>query len=837
MARHGSLPTVLLYDTRGLRLFEEITYLDEYYLTNAEIEVLTAHARTIAERMPDNAQLIELGSGNLRKIEILLKEFERIRKEVDYYALDLSLEELNRTFAAISPQTYQHVRFHGLHGTYDDALSWLQNPDNRKQPTCVLSMGSSLGNFRRPEAAEFLGRFARLLGSSDSVIVGLDACKDRDKVYRAYNDSKGVTSRFYLNGLSHANAVLGYEAFKPGQWEVVCSFDEANGCHQAFYVPTQDVTINGISLRKGEKILFEEAFKYDLHERERLWRDAGLVPAASFGNSSNDYHIHMLSPASFSLPTDPREYVAHSVPTLQEWRSLWTAWDIVTKSMTPQEELLSKPIKLRNALIFYLGHIPTFLDIHLTRGTRGKPTEPKSYQLIFERGIDPDVDNPEQCHAHSEIPDEWPPLGEILDYQERVRSRVQSIMKTETDGLQKNNRLLGEALWVGFEHEAMHLETFLYMLLQSDRTLPPPGVSTPDFEGMAREARKNAKPNKWFSIPQQTFTIGLHDVDHSKVPEQSFGWDNEKPQRVVTVPAFEAQGRPITNGEYAKYLEVNQIRDIPASWMVSAPDGHGAANGNHHHHHVNGESHASDDFISKFSVRTVFGPVPLVWALDWPVIASYDELAGYARWMNCRLPTFEEVKSIYKYSQSMKAASKENGVLHVTNGGMKSNGTNGHTHTDDVGESYHERNPPKSRAPDHQPVQPSSSSTDRMPVFIDLDGCNVGFKHWHPIPVTPEGDKLAGQGELGGVWEWTSSPLTPHEGFEAMEIYPGYTADFFDGKHYIVLGGSWATHPRIAGRTTFTTIPMLGQERVWCGMSDLMNQSIRTSTVLTRYAV
>jgi hypothetical protein len=26
--------------------------------------------------------------------------------------------------------------------------------------------------------------------------------------------------------------------------------------------------------------------------------------------------------------------------------------------------------------------------------------------------------------------------------------------------------------------------------------------------------------------------------------------------------------------------------------------------------------------------------------------------------------------------------------------------------------------------------------------------------------------------------------------------------DFFDGKHNIVLGGSWATHPRIAGRKT-----------------------------------
>lgn len=58
-----SLPTMLLYDTKGLQLFEEITYLDEYYLTDAEIEVLTASAVQIVDRIPDNAQLLELGSG------------------------------------------------------------------------------------------------------------------------------------------------------------------------------------------------------------------------------------------------------------------------------------------------------------------------------------------------------------------------------------------------------------------------------------------------------------------------------------------------------------------------------------------------------------------------------------------------------------------------------------------------------------------------------------------------------------------------------------------------------------------------------------------------------
>ncbi|MBE3041568.1 SUMF1/EgtB/PvdO family nonheme iron enzyme [Candidatus Bathyarchaeota archaeon] len=85
-------------------------------------------------------------------------------------------------------------------------------------------------------------------------------------------------------------------------------------------------------------------------------------------------------------------------------------------------------------------------------------------------------------------------------------------------------------------------------------------------------------------------------------------------------------------------------------------------------------------------------------------------------------------------------------------------------------------------------------------LFMDLDGANVGLRHWHPVPVTHQGDRLAGQAGMGGVWEWTSSPLARWEGFEPMALYPGYTADFFDEKHNIVLGGSWATHPRIAGR-------------------------------------
>lgn len=208
---------------------------------------------------------------------------------MDYYALDLSLEELQRTFSEVSTSTYTHVRFHGLHGTYDDGLTWLKNPENRKQSLCILSLGSSVGNFTRDDAAGFLRGFAELLGPSDSMLIGLDACKDPAKVYRAYNDRKGTTHKFYVNGLVHANVVLGADAFKPDQWQVVTVYDEEGGRHRAFYSPTQDVSINGIKLHKGEKFLFEESYKYSTEESEQLWRNAGLIPVAAFGNSSDQY--------------------------------------------------------------------------------------------------------------------------------------------------------------------------------------------------------------------------------------------------------------------------------------------------------------------------------------------------------------------------------------------------------------------------------------------------------------------------------------------------------------------------------------------------------------------
>lgn len=237
----------------------------------------------------------------------------------------------------------------------------------------------------------------------------------------------------------------------------------------------------------------------------------------------------MLQRAQLPFSKIPSIYAADTLPSLQDWEQLWEAWGIVTTKMLPDQELNEKPIKLRNACIFYLGHIPGFLDIQITKATNQTPTEPAYYHAIFERGIDPDVDNPQICHSHSDIPDEWPAVTDIIVYQNRVRDRLRSLYAEDpssgsSTAAVADNGNLRRAVWLGFEHEAMHLETLLYMLLQSDKTLPPPYPGRPDFERLAKRAEEARVSNEWFDVPEQTVVVGMDDPEDENDSTRHFGW-------------------------------------------------------------------------------------------------------------------------------------------------------------------------------------------------------------------------------------------------------------------------------------------------------------------------
>ena len=260
------------------------------------------------------------------------------------------------------------------------------------------------------------------------------------------------------------------------------------------------------------------------------------------------------------------------------------------------------------------------------------------------------------------------------------------------------------------------------MLLQSDRVVAPPGAK-PDFEKLARKAFDKRIENQWFKVPACRITHGFSDPENDEGPDRFFAWDNERPPYNVDVPAFEAQARPVSNGEYAAYL-VHTGGDLPVTWTSKAV-------GIQNRDEVDA---GSSSFFDKTFIKTVYGSVSLHLAADWPVMASFQELFGYAQWIGCRIPTFNEVRSIYHLVEQQKRT--KNGVIKAV------------------------------QAP---------AGPDPEDIFVDLTDCNAGLQHFHPMPVTQNGNRLSGLGDMGGAWEWTSTLLEPYEEFKPMDIYPGYT--------------------------------------------------------------
>ena len=81
---------------------------------------------------------------------------------------------------------------------------------------------------------------------------------------------------------------------------------------------------------------------------------------------------------------------------------------------------------------------------------------------------------------------------------------------------------------------------------------------------------------------------------------------------------------------------------------------------------------------------------------------------------------------------------------------------------------------------------------------------NFDFAGWDPIAVTanPAGASPYGVEQMSGNgWEWTSTPFAGFDGFAPRAYYPGYSANFFDGEHWVLKGASPRTARRLLRRS------------------------------------
>ncbi len=411
-------------------------------------------------------------------------------------------------------------------------------------------------------------------------------------------------------------------------------------------------------------------------------------------------------------------------------------------SLVRDQSLYDRPIPERHRIIFYVGHLEAFDWNLLHENIFGLKSFHPEFDRLFAFGIDPVGGG-----LPSDQPSDWPAPGVVRDYVTRIRTALDEKLRDaalehyprSVDGFP-----LDTLLNVAIEHRLMHVETLAYMLhqLALDKKLRPATSENLDTRYLAnRPFITRPVVHRMVDIPAGAATLGLLRG------RGSFGWDNEHEAHAVDVPAFAVDQYKVTNRRYLEFMAAGGY-ETRGFWSKEDWDWKTAQ----------GISHpvfwkkAGDRWL----YRAMFDELPL--PPDWPVYVSHAEASAYARWAGKSLPTEAEWhRAAY--------------------------GTAGDS----------ERMFPWGN---EAPNARSSETMVGETRFGETRFGNFDFHRWDPAPVNgfPEGRSAFGVDDmLGNGWEWTSTEFAPFPGFAPFPFYRGYSADFFDGKHFVMKGGSGRT--------------------------------------------
>ena len=279
------------YDERGSQLFDEITQLPEYYLTNTELGIMRDNIDEIVAMVGKQASLIEFGSGSSLKTRVLL---EHLSELAAYVPVDISEEHLYASADEIRSE-FPHVDILPVVADFTRRFD-LPTPMVMPVRNVVYFPGSTIGNFEHDVAMELLRVMHLEAGKNGALMIGVDLQKDPKVIEDAYNDSAGVTAEFNLNMLQHLNRDYGAN-FDVSEFTHSASYDEDKGRVVIELVSQTDqvfqVADTTFDIADGEAILTEYSHKYTLDgfaamanaagfSVEKVWTDARQLFSVQF---------------------------------------------------------------------------------------------------------------------------------------------------------------------------------------------------------------------------------------------------------------------------------------------------------------------------------------------------------------------------------------------------------------------------------------------------------------------------------------------------------------------------------------------------------------------------
>jgi dimethylhistidine N-methyltransferase len=301
------LQSKYLYDALGSSLFEAICRLPWYRITRAERQLLETHVGTIIARLCVDSRavplIVELGCGSGEKIVILAEALQAAGRRGRVHLIDIStqaLEQSERTLGRL-----RHISVVGHRDTYEAGLRDAARHRDPGSPVLVLLLGSNIGNFDAPAAAEFLRAIRDALAPGDGLLLGADLVKPVRTLQLAYDDPLGVTAAFNRNLLVRLNrelhATFDLDSFAHvAVWNAPQHRVEMHLESRRHQTVTIDPAGNGhgawtVEFAAGERIWTESSYKYEPEDVVEMGRSAGFSAGEQWVDEDAGFALTLLS--------------------------------------------------------------------------------------------------------------------------------------------------------------------------------------------------------------------------------------------------------------------------------------------------------------------------------------------------------------------------------------------------------------------------------------------------------------------------------------------------------------------------------------------------------------
>jgi dimethylhistidine N-methyltransferase len=286
------VPSMLLYDAEGSRLFDRVCEQPEYYLRRAEASLLRRHAAAIGALVGPQAAIVEYGAGAGTQGALLL---DAVTAPHTYVPIDIEASQLVRARQTIRARR-QALRVYPLHQDLRQYVALPAAITGARRRVAFLP-GSGAGAYRQLEAVALLNSIRESMGPTGALLAGIDLLQDRSVHERACNDAAGAMAAFNRHVLVRLNREID-ATFDPEAFEHSAVWNEDHHRIEMGLVSTQiqipTIAGIGVPFAAGEQVMTSCSHKFTVDGFASLAGIAGWTARETWVDAGHRYALQYL---------------------------------------------------------------------------------------------------------------------------------------------------------------------------------------------------------------------------------------------------------------------------------------------------------------------------------------------------------------------------------------------------------------------------------------------------------------------------------------------------------------------------------------------------------------